>query len=281
MELRWIVILLTLVGCGSSTTAPPSVLQQITSEVARIRPVLDKEVFEASGDSLLFAGLLCGSGEAWACDVVHRSQAGDGTFYRSPTHLDRESEDMSRDQGLGPLLAVGGPVPMYNLVGWVRFLNENDGYLSRNRDDKAKTTASYRKLIEEVTRQHVDGSLPDPLHGVNGIGVTSWFNEDYELHLNSLVLFLNDRIGNDTLGMRSSRKALVDREPDNCWFQYLNDDANRAANCLLTHLQKFDTPVVVEPGFLDWMWQRPAAQWYSKTYPNGWEFVMLANFLGG
>lgn len=270
------LILLSLACSRKHTTPDGEITTHIRAEVGRIRPLLSTKEFEVSGDALLFAGLLTLiPGEDWACDVVRRSQFEDGSFARSPAHRERGDRDFSRDQGLGVLMAIqSGCIPP---EPFATFLNkQSEGCLATHCDAKARAGGHYLKLVEVVTRTWIKGS--SSVWGTAGIGVGSWANTDYALHLDSLSLYLYDRNNVSTLGTASARHALEKRQPDNPWFLYVTGDKEGAAKKLLPLMRSFD-PAKVPSDWLDWIWQRPTEQWGTKTFANGWDLILLGELL--
>jgi hypothetical protein len=274
-------ILLSL-ACSRKHTAPDTTMRGlIQHQLDRIRPLLSTSEFEVSGDALLFSGLLTLIHEDWACDIVRRSQFEDGSFARSPAHRDRGDRDFSRDQGLGVLMAIqSGCVPPEPFAAFLNAPNapnaQPEGCLSRSCDAKARAGGHYLKLVEVVTRTWIRGS--SSVWGTAGIGIGSWANTDYALHLDSLSLYLYDRNNISTLGTSSARHALAKRQPDNPWFLYVVGDKEGAANKLLPLMRSFD-PAKVPTDWLDWIWQRPTEQWGTRTFANGWDLLLLGELL--
>jgi hypothetical protein len=60
---------------------------------------------EGVGDSVLFSSILYFSGETWAAESVKRSQGDDGSMWRAPQRVNRDTEPtFSRDHLLGAML---------------------------------------------------------------------------------------------------------------------------------------------------------------------------------
>lgn len=89
----------------------------------------------ADGDSTLFNGLLCASGDQRGCDAVKNSQTADGEFWRSPrraqtNNLGKGNSDsgdlpFSDDQNLGVLLYVITTDDTVAFQKWLDWLEEN------------------------------------------------------------------------------------------------------------------------------------------------------------
>ncbi len=89
----------------------------------------------SDGDSVLFNGILCASGDQRGCDTVKRSQTADGRFWRSPRRAqtnnlgqgDSNIDDLSfsDDQNLGVLLYVVTKNDTDALNSWMKWLDDN------------------------------------------------------------------------------------------------------------------------------------------------------------
>jgi hypothetical protein len=110
------LVFLFLVGCGnhdvecaftdcpkphnpSTNTITADQMSQLTTLSAQIRTwaptcqggiaCLDGD----DGDSMLWAGLLCSTGERAQCDAVQASQTADGRLWRAPSHVNVDRQN--------------------------------------------------------------------------------------------------------------------------------------------------------------------------------------------
>lgn len=120
----------------------------------------------STGDSTLFAGLLCASGDNAACDSVKRAQGPDGRWYRSPYQLhdpakaegeNAKTASFSRDAGFGVLLYL---LKTHDLAAATRWKNYTEQlaneYKSKSEEEIAELVISaYFAQVAEMANQGV------------------------------------------------------------------------------------------------------------------------------
>ena len=251
-----------LAACGDKETKPnPTVLEQIRTEVARITPFVDPGIYQASGDSLIFSGILS-STFPWACENVKASQFPDGSFARSPRHREIGDPDFSRDAAIGILWSVkSGCLNTSQVVKWVEFINEHD-CLSVQCDPKAQTPGTFKRLVEKVTGLRVSGAWV--IAGSWVPTTQSWFNSGSELFLDHASVYLYGG-------------TMEAKDEGNPFYQFVAGDRQKAADLLLPMLRSVTGPAECYGGECGYL--RFGLQFGAPYRPE--ELVWVANLLGG
>ena len=174
------------------------------------------------GDSTLFNGLLCASGEMLACKAVKDSQDSDGRWWRSPRYARREASyaknSFSRDMSMGVLLYLVTTRDKEAAKKWIRWIeNERPCVIEQNFDSNCTIKGLERFCRDEVNQvctltpgswaimkevwQYLGIDLHPKMKGI----LSDWADKllatevkltdpGYELHLKGVTVFLKEKM---------------------------------------------------------------------------------------
>jgi hypothetical protein len=237
-----------------------------------------------SGDSLLWAGLLCFSGEKDQCSAALASQdSTTGQLYRNPGGT-RGTNDSSRDMLVGFLSYLVTTKDQSAASKMVDYLKANDYKLCKNatdnRCDVGPTThlpmwgtmgKVWKYIGLKATSEMNNGDSGDETI----IRLESQFAaEGYPLHLVAIELMLRQATNTYNSTLDSAAKTLLSREPNNPFFEYIaNGATSRAAQLVLDKC-----PTTADHVRSQWAWQRTESEqaWLKS---KGWDCIFLANML--
>lgn len=236
-----------------------------------------------SGDSMLWAGLLCSSGESDQCTAAKASQGPQGQLFRNPGGS-RGKNDSSRDMLLGFLTYLGKTKDQPAAVNLLKYLQANDYKLCENATDN-------RCLVSPTLHSAVWGTMKrvwihmglTPSKEMNQgdltddslINLESRFAaEGYELHLVAVELLLRQNTNNYSETLQASADNILERQPYNPFFEYVAKGATAKAAQLA--LDKCPT----EKAALrkQWAWQRAEVE-QAWLLSKGWDCIYIANLL--
>lgn len=267
-------------GCGrkdagSSVESSDPRLVELRSRAAAIRswsPVCKGEASKRvcdQGDNTLWNGLLCASGEAWACDAVRKMQEPAGWVRRSASRLgnDAEQNPTSRDMHLGFALYAQERGDRAAVERVLAHWNAT-GKLGPRCDDRCIATP----LILNALR----------LAGGTGQDVADHFfvlqnakgaPAGYPRHLAAVQVWIRKRAGWRGPFLDEAARVLVAREPENAFFRYVAGQRDEALERWLRY-----APVTKPADLNQWSFERTdSGEAWRKSM--GWEFIALANLL--
>lgn len=178
------------------------------------------------GDSVLFAGLLCLSGEEIGCQHVKNSCDALGRCYRSPAQR-AEGNSFSRDMAIGVLgyIAATGDRDLANR--WLDYIRSHDNKLCDDAsDNRCSITTSLWGLFGEVWK--FSGL---EMSGEMGLGTliddrtiresAAAVPHGFPMHLVAAQIYLRQQLGTYTSDLARGAESLAAREGYNPFFNLL------------------------------------------------------------
>lgn len=281
-----ILILMLLFGCGSKSRDTNEVL----SDVQRVELQQRMESIQpwaqycdgvskdncSVGDSTLFNGLACISGDEQACSAALRSQGPTGQVYRHPSRVMIDKEDSSsRDMVLGFLLTITHKRDKAAAKRFQAYFEETGKFCTDATDGRCNITEPMLGLMYHVWT-FLD-LKPSASMQLNRFILSSTLKASaltvppgFQLHLVSVQAALLQETGQDAEYLTGT---LISRQPENPWFQYLHGNYRLAAEQLLKK-----APQLKPAERFQWSFERDTAEGAEKD-SMGHEFLMLIRLL--
>ncbi len=252
------------------------------------------------GDSMIFNGLLCFSGEEQGCETVRASQDVDGRFWRSPRRNPGnlgEGSSFSRDQSLGVLLYLVQTRDREAAQNWLRWIERNRSCRIKNPLTGGCSLWTYRTcrdndneictltpatwgLIKRVwdflelptTHEMRNNESLD----VSDLEIISAEKEKpgYALHLKAVASLLRFAMNSSVSRSRDIVKKIYDRQSGNPFFQYLVDGPSPA---LVERLLQLCPKPGDDLSFrrFQWAWERDTSSeaWRESM---GWDCIFMS-----
>jgi hypothetical protein len=267
------------------------------------------------GDSTIFNGLLCLSGEQAGCDTVRLAQGSDGRWWRSPRRVDGnlgELASFSKDQSLGVMLYLVATRDTQAAQAWMEWMKKHRPCITKKPDWMGGgcliRSEIYRYCDDDEDEQgHSTFScsltpdswgLLDRVWGYLGLEKTGHMRQfagkdlteytliearaaapGYRLHLKAISALLREYAGGEYSRTRNAELIgiLAEREPLNPFFRYMHGEAfeDIAPDMLEMCPSEGD-----DLGFRrhQWSWERTMGSrpWEESM---GWECIFLANLM--
>lgn len=217
-------------------------------------------VDDGAVDSMLWAGLMCASGDFRSVGGIKNCQTQDGRLWRSPDHvLKQQLNSFSRDMALGFLLYVSATNDFVMLRRWLSYLRRNNTICPDANDGRCIATKPLGWQIDYIV-----------------YGKTSWLLKPYliiaaltaplgyQLHLVGVHLLLGWLITKKRGTLAG--KILHKRQPLNPFFQWLADvtviipEASTTSRCT------------------QWAWERADSECAWKE-SMGWDYLFIRNLI--
>lgn len=276
----WLVVV-SLNGCGKKETpvgvdAGDARLVEMSDRAAGIRSWAAVCKGEASkrtcdqGDNTLWNGLLCSSGESWACDAVKAMQEPEGWVRRSGSRIGNtvELNPTSRDMTLGFALyaqARKDRAAVERLLAYWK----STGRLGPRCDDRCIASPLVLNALR-VAGGIGTGQVADHVFVLeNARGAPA----GYPRHLAAVQILLRKRAGWGGPFLAEASALLVRREPQNAFFRYVAGDRDAALNLWLKYAPRTKPADTYQHSFE----RTDSDEAWRKSY--GWEFIQLANLL--
>lgn len=235
------------------------------------------------GDSTLWNGLLCASGEDFACEAVVRSQDETGRVWRSPRLKGTDPENtFSRDMGLGTLAFLAKTKNKEFGEKWSTFINSNKG-LCEDGNGSCNIPPSFFWIYNEVASYVGFSKLKASVI----LGITDSIIDDawianqafiapsgYQTHLVGVNIYIRVLMGvwNDPLKIAANK--LHAREPNNIFFEFLaKNKSQELADKLVKQL-----PFGPNEERDQWCWERTDSENACKD-SMGWDFIFAINLM--
>lgn len=234
------------------------------------------------GDAALFNGILCMSGEDFACTAVKRSQDTKGQFWRAPQRVGKDTSDsFSRDMALGVLgyLLVKKDTQAANL--WLQAIRKNGGKLCTDAtDNRCYFTPGFWNLFglvwnnlsltpsDEMKQDFIQNDSLQQMQGaVTPLG--------FELHLVAVNVLLRKFMKASNTTLQETAKTLFTRQPLNPFFGYLHEGNTKKVRDLLLQQCPQQKPKMTD----QWYFERNTddKEWKKSM---GWDCIALINLLG-
>lgn len=235
------------------------------------------------GDSMLWAGMLCLSGEEEQCEAVKLSVDSDDTLCRNPDCA-REKNSSSRDMLLGYLayLAKTKNIEQGNNVEQTIVANDykicDDATDNRCDFQHPQYDAGWN-LWSQIWRYHGQNPSKDMEKGEQaGELITSlqsiFAPEGYERHLVVTELWIHQEINDWSILFQNAANQLRRFETKNPFYEYVaNGPTQYAAHLTLSKCPKFKPYQA-----LDWAWRRAEIEEAWKE-AKGWDCIFMINLL--
>lgn len=235
------------------------------------------------GDSTLWNGLLCASGEDFACQAVVSSQDESGRVWRSPRLKGIDPQNtFSRDMGLGTLSFLVKTHDKEFGNKWASYINANKALCERE-NDRCAVTPSFLWIFNSVANDVGFTKLsPSTITGFTGDAVDdAWLlaqsfssPSGYQLHLVGVTLYIRILMGDWNAILEQAAKKLSEREPQNIFFEFLAKGKSQAlADKLVKRL-----PLGPNEKRHQWCWERTDSENACQD-SMGWDFIFAINLM--
>jgi len=280
-----------LTACGKKSRADEAPRDPSPLETSRLGIELWAEKCQGGaakkdcgdGDSTLWNGLLCASGEAFACDAVRASQDESGRVWRSPRLKGIDPKNtFSRDMGMGTLAYLAKSKNKDFGEKWTAFINSNKGLCEKENENCGVTSTffwaynnvaehvGFSKLKTSVIFGFADTSIDDAFLVVQANNTPS----GYQTHLVGVHVYLRLLEGKWNDALQVAADVLHKREPQNIFFEYLSKGKSQS---LATKLED-RLPFGPNPGRSQWCWERTDSENACKD-SMGWDFIFAINLM--
>lgn len=240
---------------------------------------------DSDGDAMLWAGMLCASGEGAQCVAAMASIGSDGLVGRSPEQLHSSTENSSsRDMLLGALLGILTTQNQGKAEAVVSYIEDHGNQLCDDATDNRCNVDPVQHLAIWGTMGKVWESigLTPTNHMKTGdigddtvIKLESIFSPPgYGRHLIAVELWLRRLAGTWNSKTQSAANQLVSWQPNNPFFEFVaKGKTERAAALTLKYCPKSKPDQAVQ-----WSWQRDESEqaWLSSM---GHECIFMSNIL--
>jgi len=217
-------------------------------------------VDEPMWDSMLWAGLMCASGDLSSANAIKDCQTLTGRMWRSPYLKTFMGNSFSRDMALGFMMYAAASGDDETFSRWVIYLATDDCLCSDATDNRCAITAPIWWQIDHVRLRR---KSPWYLNAYL-LAAALTAKPGYQLHLIGCHLLLNWQI--DGVKSKMIGNVLSRRQPRNPFFQWLADK-----------------PVVLPPEpensrCIQWAWEREDSEEAWKD-SMGWDFQFMRNLM--
>lgn len=243
---------------------------------------------DSDGDSALYAGIACLSGERDQCYAVLKCQSwDDGKLWRSPARVGKDTENSSsRD------MLLGG-IAMAVLTKDTKFLTSLVGYIHAHHDKLCEDAVDNRCDVGMPTYAAIWGTLqkvyvylgltPDVSMMAGDVGdstlisLQSQFSPaGYQKHLPMVEMLIRQKINTWDSTLEKGAVAVADSEPNNPFYEYVARGATYKAAQLA--IEQCEGPEPQNKWYWTWQEDDDKQRWTSR---NGWDCVSLINLLIG
>ncbi|MBV30664.1 MAG: hypothetical protein CL504_08520 [Actinobacteria bacterium] len=255
------------------------------------------------GDSTLFNGLLCVSGESLGCEAVKNAQAPDGQWWRSPRKKDGFSRysrnSFSRDMSMGVLLYLVETKDVQAAGKWLAWIEDNKRCILENSavgcviydytmcHNNHYFGCSITPVMWGIMRE-VWAYLGLPMHSMMRskiveisdrglVAGTRFITPDgYQLHLAGVKSLLK-RIMNVRHSQQDAlNEVLLERQPDNIFFRYLTAQPHQEIYREI--ISTCPSEETFSGDLNQWAWERDTreAAWSSSML---WDCIFISNLL--
>ncbi|HYX37867.1 MAG TPA: hypothetical protein VE954_32590 [Oligoflexus sp.] len=244
------------------------------------------------GDATLFSGLLCLAGEDQGCRAVKAAQDTTGKFWRSPRRVGVEaSNSFSRDMALGVLAYLVATKDTDAAQSWLQWIDQNSvcqiklgtvcqlktwRYCREDSDARCLITPGMWSMMRRVWEY-----LGLPLHKeMRTTGENTLVAEagqaplGYALHLKAVIFFLYQKIGKNLPFEWDLIHTIAERQPDNLFFQYLQEGSSERLQQSLLALCPREAPGETR----QWTWERDTAE-NAQLQSMGWDCIFMGRLL--
>ncbi len=256
------------------------------------------------GDSMIFSGLLCLSGEESGCESVKASQDAEGRFWRSPRRNPGnlgEGKTFSRDQALGALLYIAKKRDVEAATRWWNWIEKNKNCVAKPRwlgggcvvttyrfcKDSGNDACNMTPAILSVfhrTWTYLGLNPTGPMRDFEGADVGDIEIESarstesgYQLHLKAVSSLLRLHMRSSTSRSFEIVSILSQRQPNNPFYKLIAEGPTVDVEAKILELCPKTTDNLEFERF-QWSWERADSNeaWRQSM---GWECVFMSKLL--
>lgn len=256
------------------------------------------------GDTVLFGGLLCWSGDERGCELVKKSQGSDGRWWRSPRRNPGnlgQDKSFSRDMAIGVMLYLTITKDVAAAESWLQWIEAHRPCI-----EPAGETLTEKCVVPGLHRYCTDGpqqmctltpaswanmghvwsylglkkhqlmkvnaaadDVPGPFSLMSRANTTPL---GYQLHLVAAEILMKIGIDIQRDHRENAARTLSERQPGNPYFQFLagrNHEDTRADVVRLCP-KPGDGPT----RRFQWSWERDTAE-VAWTESMGWDCIFM------
>lgn len=241
----------------------------------------------SDGDSLLWMGLMCLSGDSGECMGVSASQTSDGRFWRSPGRVNKDtSNSFSRDMTLGViayLVATKDQVAAQKFYEYVKSHNyqvcddatDNRcdlGYV-QHRSIWGTLKRVWQYIGLNPTTEMIQGDFGDDTI----INLESEFSPGgFMLHLVAVEIMIRERMNAASPTVMGAAATIAQRQDQNPFFEYIANGKTERSAALTLQYCPTEKPSPAD----QWSWQRDQREsaWLNSM---GHDCIFMVNLLTG
>ena len=231
-----------------------------------------------TGDSMLWTGLSCLSGEKELCARVREFQSEDGRLWRSPQRKNNDnSNSFSRDMLLGFLAYLVKTHDRQMAESFPEYLRIKDNRMCPG-DLRCVVTPTAWGTMREVWLHIGLPPSPNMIAGNLGdettlIAEAQTASTGYPLHLVGVKLWLKQHIGVWSPRLQFAADTIQKRQPKNPFYAFIAGDKNKSARLLIEQ-----APTSRPARLHQWSWQRDEKESaWNESF--GWDVIFMANIL--
>jgi hypothetical protein len=244
------------------------------------------------GDATLFSGLLCLAGEEPGCEGVKAAQDASGKFWRSPRRVGVDTANsFSRDMALGVLSYLLATRDTAAAKSWIQWIDQNSvcqlnvggncqlrtwRFCRDDNDGRCFITPGMWSMMRRVW-EHLDLPLHKEMKTNGELSLVTEAEQaplGYALHLKAVIFFLYQKIGKDFPFEWDLINTIAERQPDNLFFQYLQEGSSPRLQEALRNLCPREAPQETS----QWTWERDTAE-NAQLDSMGWDCIFLGRLL--
>lgn len=235
------------------------------------------------GDSTLWNGLLCASGEAFACEAVAASQDESGRVWRSPRLKGIDPQNtFSRDMGLGTLAFLARTGNKDFGEKWSAYINSNRGLCEQGNGscnvppsffwiyNEVAGHVGFSKLNGNVIFGFVDSTVDDNWLAIQA----NLAPAGYQTHLVGVNAYIRLLMGTWNNPLQIAADKIHDREPQNIFFEYLSKGKGQGLVDKLVARLPFGPNLDRD----QWCWERTDSE-NACQKTMGWDFIFTINLM--
>lgn len=284
MAPRFLLCLLLIAGCHRKAPSPPSAagedLSDIKAKIGEWAETCDDARTKQDcddGDAMLFNGVLCLSGDGFACAAVEQMEY-EGRFWRSPKRVGKDTKNsFSRDMGLGVLAYMVATHDRARMNLYTRYLSTKRRLCPDATDNRCDITPTFAALYNLVAH-HIgakelsyDKSKGDPVLDLIWQAEEPTLPRGFERHLLGVQVYIRKAMGDWSPALQGISENLYRKDPENAFFAFL---AGLEPAGLIERHAPHERP----ESRAQWSFERSdeSEAWKESC---GWEWVFLINNL--
>lgn len=233
------------------------------------------------GDVMVYAGMLALSGEEIGISTCKRSQGPDGKIWRSPARIGVDVVDSnSRDQMLGFMAYLVASKDVEAAKKFQQYLENNKWKLGNdatdNRETLTPTMYGLMGYVWKFLKLPINWRMRLCMGPVYYVGqfISSTFSPvSYQTELVGDCLLIMHKIGINNVLNKVIANALIKRDPENAFYQYLVGNLDKAIDLALEQM-----PDKCPDSAYIWSFEAPTSEG-QYVYSMGWDYIFLMNLI--